>query len=341
MPSLADHWNDVNPPFFQILNPPPLGQSSDSLKLPPVKTAALLFPDIALIVLGWLAYRIGKLPVGFWEGTERLVYYVLFPALLFGAIVRNPLSAAESGPMIASALGALLTGIVVGYAARPVLNADPRRFASGVQCAFRFNSYITLALALRLGGSEGLSLAALIVGFVVPVANLAAVYALARNSGAGLLRELIRNPLVIATIGGLVAKTIGLRVPEPIDATLLRLGQGALTMGLLCVGAGLRLEGQPPVPNQASGSVWSLSVWFTATKLIVMPATALLIGRLLGLPPLPLMIAVMYASMPTAPASYVLATRMGGDGRFVAFLITASTFGALIALPFWLWAGSP
>lgn len=299
---------------------------------------ALLFPDITLILIGWLVHRHGSFPAAFWDGLERLVYFLLFPALLFGAIVRNPLSAAQSGPMLAAALGALVTGILLGYLAKPALGADPRRFASGVQCAFRFNSYITLAVALRIGGSEGLSLAALIVGFVVPTANIAAVYALARNSGAGLLRELLRNPLVLATISGLLVKSTGLRLPEPIDATLIRLGQGALTLGLICVGAGLRLEGQPVPQTERRGDTIRLAAWFTATKLLAMPLVALLIGMALGLPKLSMTIAVMYASMPTAPASYVLATRMGGDGRFVAFLITVSTIGALFALPFWLWA---
>lgn len=298
---------------------------------------ALLFPDISLIAIGWLLHRHGRLPESFWEGAERLVYFVLFPALLFGAIVRNPLSAGESAPMLTAALGALAVGIALGYAARPALRPDPMQFASGVQCAFRFNSYITLALALRIGGSEGLSLAALIVGFVVPVANLAAVFALARQSGAGVLRELARNPLVLATLAGLLAKSAGLRLPEPVDATLVRLGQAALTLGLLCVGAGLRLEGRPDADPARRASAIRLTAWFTASKLVAMPLTALAIGGALALAPLPLAIAVMFASMPTAPAAYVLASRMGGDARFVAFLISVSTIASLLALPFWLW----
>ena len=299
--------------------------------------AALLFPDVALIAIGWLLYRYARLPATFWEGAERLVYFVLFPALLFGAIVRNPLSAGESAPMLAAALGAMALGIALGFAAMPVLRPNPTRFASGVQCAFRFNTYITLALAVRIGGTEGLSLAALIVGFVVPAANLAAVFALARNSGAGVARELARNPLVIATLAGLLVKATGAKLPEPIDATLIRLGNAALTLGLLCVGAGLRIEGRPPARAAERAGALRLTVWFTATKLIAMPLTALLIGRWLALPALPLTIAVMFTSMPTAPAAYVLATRMGGDGRFVAFLITVSTIASLVALPFWLW----
>lgn len=67
-----------------------------------------------------------------------------------------------------------------------------------------------------------------------------------------------------------------------------------------------------------------------------MPATALLVARLLHLAPLATTIVVMFAAMPTAPAAYVLANRMGGDGRLVAFLITVSTLGSVLALPIWL-----
>ena len=67
-----------------------------------------------------------------------------------------------------------------------------------------------------------------------------------------------------------------------------------------------------------------------------MPLTALLAARALGMAPLATTIVVMFASMPTSPAAYVLASRMGGDGRMVAFMISVSTLASMIALPFWL-----
>ena len=298
--------------------------------------AALLLPDLTLIALGWLLYRYSGWSADFWAGVEKLVYYVLFPALLYNSIARNTVSPGDAMPMLAAALGALGAGIALGYLALPVLRPVPQQFASGVQCAFRFNSYSALALSSRLGGDAGLALCALIVGFVVPIANFFAVFALARHSGAGLLRELVRNPLVLATLAGLVAKAVGLKLPEPIDATLQRLGLASLGLGLLCVGAGLRLELRTDLDPAQRRSSWRLSTWITLTKLVAMPVTALMIARTLGVSSLPMQVAVMFASMPTAPAAYVLANRMGGDGRFVAFLITLSTLGALLALPFWL-----
>ncbi len=297
---------------------------------------ALLFPDLALIAIGWLIYRSGRLPAAFWEGTEGLVYYVLFPALLFGSISRATLSAAQAAPMDATAYSALAVGIALSYSARWLLRPDARQFASGAQCGFRFNSYITLALASRIGEAPGLALAALITGFIVPVANTAAVYPLARHGGGSVWKALARNPLVLATLAGLLSQVLGLKVPEPVDATLQRMGQASLALGLLCVGAGLRLQRDPDTDPALVRSARRLSIWFTLGKLVAMPATALLMARVLHLAPLATTIVVMFAAMPTAPAAYVLANRMGGDGRFVAFLITVSTLGSVLALPIWL-----
>ena len=298
--------------------------------------AALLFPDLALIALGWALARHLRVPAGFWDGAESLVYFVLFPALLFGSIARATLSLGQAAPLVGSAWGALAVGVALAYAARPLLRPEPLRFASSAQCGFRFNSYITLSLAARIGDAPGLALAALIVGFVVPLANTAAVWPLARHGGGSVWRALARNPLVLATVGGLLAQAAGLRMPEPVDATLHRLGQAALGLGLLCVGASLRpaagLQGDPGRARDTR----RLAIWMTATKLLAMPLTALLLARGLGLDPLASTIVVMFAAVPTSPASSVLASRMGGDGPLAAFLITVSTLVCAITLPLWL-----
>jgi predicted permease len=64
------------------------------------------------------------------------------------------------------------------------------------QCAYRFNSYIALAVAGMLFGSPGIATMGLIVGAAVPVVNLVSVWMLARHGEVGLLREVARNPLI-------------------------------------------------------------------------------------------------------------------------------------------------
>ncbi|HEV7618388.1 MAG TPA: AEC family transporter [Burkholderiaceae bacterium] len=289
--------------------------------------AAILLPDFILIMIGFVLMRVTDWGTAFWTGLEKLVYYVLFPALLFYATSRAPLDFKTTGKLLQVALGALLCGIVLGWLAKPLFRPGPMIFESGVQTAFRFNSYIALAVASRLGGDQGTSLMALIIGFAVPICNMAAVHALVHKSG-GLLKELAKNPLLIATVCGILFNVAGLRVPEVIGATLSRMGNASLAPGLILVGAGLRLSGQ----HEAKGIV----AYFLTVKLLLLPAIAYGLGRWAGLPTLQLQIAVMFCALPTASSAYVLAARMGGNGPLVAFLISASTVLSVATLSFWL-----
>jgi predicted permease len=289
--------------------------------------ATLLFPDFALILIGFLLRRHTDWGDGFWNGLEKLVYYVLFPSLLFYATSRTSLDFAATGKMLQVALAAVGAGIALGWLARPLFRTGPMVFESGVQTAFRFNSYIALAVASRLAGDAGTALMALIIGFTVPVCNMAAVHALVHKSG-GLLRELARNPLLIATAGGMLFNVAGLHLPEFINATLTRMGNASIALGLIAVGAGLRLSGL----RESKG----MAAWFVGVKLVALPSVAFLMGRALGLPALQQQIAVMFCALPTASSAYVLATRMGGNGPFVAFLISAGTLLSVVTLPVWL-----
>lgn len=290
--------------------------------------ALLLLPDFALIVVGCLICRCTPLNRPIWDGVERLVYFVLFPALLFTAIVRNPLALGDALPLATSALLVLAVGVVLAYGLRAFPGVDAHLHASGAQTAFRFNSYVALALSERLGGGPGVAWMALLVSVCVPLVNVAAVWPLARQGGHGFGRELIRNPLILATVSGLVFNLLGLTLPDLANATLSRLGAAALPLGLMAVGAGLQMGALREGPKLAASLLF--------IKHAALPAVALVVVSWIGLPAGQQAVVVAFAALPTASSAYVLAVRMGGHGGFTAGLITVSTLLGMVGLPFWL-----
>ena len=86
----------------------------------------------------------------FWSGLEKLVYFVLFPALLFYAIARTRIDFAAAAPFVLSGVAAMGGGMLLGLLARPLFGPRPMVFASQFQCAYRFNSYIGLAVAAAI-----------------------------------------------------------------------------------------------------------------------------------------------------------------------------------------------
>ena len=122
--------------------------------------AQLLFPDFSLILCGYLVCRYTALGRTVWTQVETLVYFLFFPVLLFHSIIKSPLDVAAAANLIGAGWAMGLCGIALAYSIPywPVLARHiPRRdHAASAQVAFRFNSFIGLALAERLAGAQGL-----------------------------------------------------------------------------------------------------------------------------------------------------------------------------------------
>lgn len=292
-----------------------------------MSTVLLLLPDFALILLGAALRRWMQLGDPFWSGVEKLVYFILFPALLINATLRTPLDLGAALPLLATAGAAMLGGMLLGLLPKPFVRLPALTYASIFQCGYRFNSYIGLAAAGMLFGAAGIATMGLIIGAAVPLANLVSVWMLARHGEVGLWREVSRNPLIWGTAIGLTLNLAELIPPPPVLALLERLADAAIALGLLTVGAALRLERMP-----VAGA---LMVWLMAVKLIALPCLALVVGGWLGLSGLNQQVVVLFAALPAASSAYILAVRMGGDGRSVAWLISATTLVSMLTLPLW------
>ena len=295
-----------------------------------VNYAQLLFPDFSLILCGYLVCRHTALNRTVWEQVEALVYYFLFPVLLFHSIVKSPLDLSATSGLIAAGLCMGLAGIALAYALPwlPFLgrHIDARQHAASAQVAFRFNSFIGLALADRLAGPQGLLLLAVLIGFCVPLFNVGAVWPMARHAQRSFLREMVRNPLIIATLCGLLANLLGLTIPVWLDPTLSRIGAASIALGLMAAGAGLQFG--------SLARAKTLAIGILAIKHFLLPLIALGLSRAFDLSPLQATILLAFSALPTASSCYVLATRMGYDGAYVAGLVTLSTLLGMFSLPF-------
>ena len=292
-----------------------------------MSTILLLVPDFALILFGLALKRWFESSENFWGGVERLIYYVLFPALLFTATARAHIDPGTAIPMLIAGIGATVAGMLLGALAKPLFHPTPAAFAGGFQCAFRFNTYIGLAIIARLHGDAGLASMTLLLGIAIPLVNVVAVWSLSHRA-QNIVEELGKNPLIIATVGGIVFNVLGFDLPDTGWQILGRLGGTSLALALLAVGAALK-------PATVSGQ-GSLIAWWLGIKLLAVPACAYVIALALDLDALSLHCAVLFAALPAATSAYILAVRMNGDGRIAAAVISSSTLGAMLTLPLWL-----
>ncbi|OJU20592.1 MAG: transporter [Afipia sp. 62-7] len=296
---------------------------------------AAIVPTFLLIVAGFVLRRLLVKEEAHWLGTEQLVYYVLFPALLFRTLSRAKLADVPLFGVGGALLIAVLLMAALCLALRPVLmrrlNLSGPSFTSVFQCACRWQTYVALAVAGSLYGDIGLTLASVAMVAMIPVLNIMAVWVLAhyasptRLSWPRILLTIAQNPFIWACVIGLIANLTGLVFPKWLDDFIDAPGRSSLALGLLVVGAGLQLKGglRPEAP----------AILACALKLLVMPAMAISLGLAFGLSGANLAIVACCSSVPTASSAYVLARQMGGNAPLVAEILTLQTIIAVITMP--------
>ena len=290
-----------------------------------------LMPVFALILTGLALRRLDFPSAAFWPGAEKLMYYVLFPALLI-----LKLTYASTAGLDLPRIGLVLLG---GFGLASVILLVLQRlfrwsgpvFTSVYQGGIRFNSYVLLATVAALHGDAGIATAAVIMALMIPLINVLCILVFARHgSGSvaglrGTLRAVITNPLILSCVAGLALNLSGIRFHPVLKDSLGFLGDMALPLGLLCVGAGMELRAL-----REAGSALVVS---SAFKLLAMPWLLAGAAALAGLPPLSIQVLALFGAMPTATASYILARQLGGHAGLMAGLISAQTLLAMLSLP--------
>jgi predicted permease len=279
-----------------------------------------LWPLFALIVAGYYLRRWEFPNEAFWPGAERLNYFVLFPALLFSSLAMAPLN----NPALPRLALAVLLGLGIAWLAlllmRRLRGWPAGRFGAFSQGILRFNTYLGLAAVGSLFGQQGLTLAALMLALMVPTVNVLSVWSLTAERGVSarsLLLPILKNPLILACIGGALANVSGIGLPGGSDRLLGLLAAASLPLGLLCVGAALK-------PEQLGREVPALA-WNSGLRLLAMPLLAWAVAYGLRLPAMESSVLVLFFALPTAPTAYVLTRQLGGDSQLMVGIITLQT----------------
>lgn len=293
-----------------------------------------LGPLFLLILLG-AALGVKRWPSDtFWPSMERLIYFVLFPAMLVSTLATANVSQVPVTRLALVLLGAMTAFGVLLWRLRTQLKLTPGAFTSVFQGAVRFNTYVGVAGAAALHGSAGATTAAVAVALMVPVVNIMCVasFVAAGTLGNASLGKsvmaLIKNPLILACLLGITLNLSGIGLPGWSHDTADLLGRAALPLGLVAVGVALR----PAALLRMDRGVLATN----SVKLVLMPALVLGLAWLVGLDKVSRDVALLFAALPTATSAYILARQLGGDAELMAAIITGQTLLAMLTLPVWL-----
>jgi predicted permease len=308
-----------------------------------VSIAGALLPVFAVILAGYGLRSFGFPGETFWPHAERLTYYVLFPSLLLQKTATAPMNSHGYLLMAAAMLAAVVAMTGLLFLALPWWSLGKETFTSFFQGSIRFNTYVGLAAAFALFGNEGLTVAAIAMSVLIPLLNVICVSVLVvfckssrtsrvhsrcgqdTGSWRTIASEIIRNPLVLACVGGSLLNASGTGLHPSLNDILTIFSRAALPLGLLSVGAGLNFAAA-----RKSGPVVTASC---ILKLIAFPVIMWMTCRMFGLDALATSIAVLFAALPGSPAAYILSRQLGGDSLLMASIITVQTPLSMVTIP--------
>lgn len=290
-----------------------------------VEILNIVLPVFAVIALGALLKRMGLIDAPFLQQTNRLVYYVCLPLLLFYEIGRADFLASFNGRLVLGSILAVTITFLASYA-YTTLRGYPAA-ARGVfsQGAFRGNiAYVGLAIVFNALGQSGLTRAGILMGFLVPFLNLYAIIALLwpHRNGTGegwpyLLRQIAFNPLILASFAGIAWSFFAIPTPLMLERSLKIATGMTLPLALLAIGGGFSLE-------RLRGDLFTAAL-AAGAKLVWMPLLAAAILVWLGVHGTDLEIGVLIAGTPAATANYIMAQQLKGDAELAGTIVMLST----------------
>jgi predicted permease len=286
----------------------------------------IVLPVFSVIALGWLLRRWGLIDAAFLKQTNKLVYYVCLPLLLFYKIGTADFFANFNGRLIIGSIAAVAITFVASYFYTVIRGYPDNVRGVFSQGSFRGNiAYMGLAITLNAYGETGLTKAGILMGFLVPFLNLFAILALlwphrgdGEQRGATFwLRQIALNPLIIASFLGIFWSFLNLPIPLVFERSLNIATGMTLPLALLALGGGFSLE-------KLRGDLIKASL-VSAVKTIWMPVLAAILLISLGVRGVDLGIGVLIAGTPAATATYIMADQLKGDAELAGTIVMLST----------------
>jgi len=290
-----------------------------------IDTMIIVLPVFLVIGLGQLLFQLKLFNQHFVQQTNKLVYVVFLPLLLFYKIGKADFTTYFNGPLVVASCLTIVAGFLLTFGYGRLRRYPPAVQGSFCQGAFRGNlAYIGLAICLNAYGDDGLTRAGILMGFLVPVLNLFAILALLLPHSTkqdekppNWLAQVALNPLIIASFLGIAWSYWHLPIPIIVDRALNITTGLTLPLALLAIGGSFslaRIRGDLRIAGLA-----------TLVKLAGLPLFAALLLSLFSVEAGDFGIGILLAGTPTATATYIMADQMKGDAELAGSIVMLST----------------
>jgi predicted permease len=287
----------------------------------------ILFPSIALIGLGFYLFQSRILEEKFWNGAEKLNYYILFPALLFSSLANADMNMGHLNSIL-TVIFLIMAMIIAGVYLFAKLNRTPiAQIGVYVQSLIRFNTYLGLSIATTLNHAEIKSILVNILAIAIPLVNVVSILSLTDKDQLNIKNifwSLIKNPLISSCILGITFNVLNIPIWSGFGNLLNAFSSSSLMLGLLCVGTAIQFSTLRVYLKK--------SLLISLLRLLLIPLIAFICLQFFELSHAAVIAIMIFFSIPTASSAYILTKLLNGDHQLMAASISMQTLLSVFTL---------
>ncbi|MFJ6455739.1 AEC family transporter [Paenarthrobacter sp. NPDC091669] len=265
----------------------------------------------AIILVGMFVGRREILGANARSVLSSLTFFVASPALLFETLSKAKLHDVFAAPLLVTAVGAVLTGLLFFLIVKFWLKRDmPEALMSSMSASLANSANLGIPIAVFVLGDASYVAPLLIfqLAFFTPMYLMAldASTSTHRTTPLRFLLMIVKNPMIVGSALGLLVAGTGFRVPTLILEPIHLIGGAAIPAMLMAFG--MSLNGSKPLQKEAGRRLDTLLA--SGFKLIVHPLIAYVFARFaLGMEGHALFAVVVTSALPTAQNVFVAANR--------------------------------
>lgn len=294
----------------------------------------IILPLFLMMSLGYGLKHLGMFDPKSLKVLNSLAFKALLPALVFNNIYLTDRNGQFDTRVILFAAVSAFVIFGVFTAITVLIEKDNRRRATLIQGIGRSNSIIfSLPIVASIYGPERAGITAIVVGTVVPIFNALSVIVLSvfgkrKVSPGGLVLNVLKNPLILGSLAGILAMNADLVLPVPIEKTVGDLAKAATPLAILALGGSFNFSAVKENTKYITYGVFS--------KLVVIPGILVPICVKLGFTgPELVTLVIMYAA-PAAVSTYTMAQQMDADDVLAGQLVVFGSAISVVTIFFWL-----
>lgn len=292
----------------------------------------VIAPLFFLMVIGYILTHGTKLAdKDLCSKANALVFKVFLPCMLFKNIYQSDIRSEMNGELCLFAAGSLLLLFVLLCLIVPRIVKQENQQGVVIQGIFRSN-YVIFGVAVveNMYGAENTVTAAILSALLVPMYNFLAVIALSmfgktrEKDWKKVIRNIIKNPLILASVLGILCSFANIRLPQAAETTLGDLAKLATPLAFLILGGDFDFSKVRGNLRTAGGVVF--------VKMVVLPLLFIPIVIKMGYRDADLLAALLAYQTPVAVSSYIMAQQAGADEQLAGQLVVFSSAISIVTL---------